>query len=287
MTDNFATFDLGKYKLPSISIELVDVTPDMASTWLLRNVKNRNLRKGMAAQYGRDMTAGEWTINGSTVVFAEDGTLIDGQHRLSAIAAIDSPKASFPLLVVRGVVEQAKRTIDGGAKRTMGDRLKIDDAAGNTTVLAALLRRAHMWDRGYYMNVGAASPTSSEMYKYLEDNPGVLWSSEFAVSARRLILAPTSVVAIAHWVTSRVDGPAAKWFFEQLIQPTELPAGHAIHALSKKLTADASQRAGRANESEVLASFITVWKAYREGRSLSAIRMPKGGLKNSNFPLPK
>lgn len=287
MTDNIATFDLGKYNLPSITIELVDVTPELARQWLLRNVKNRNLRKGLFAQYGRDMTAGEWTINGSTVVFAEDGTLIDGQHRLNAIATIDTRGASFPLLVVRGVVEQAKRTIDGGSKRTMGDRLKIDDATGNTNVLAALLRRAHMWDRGFYVNAGGSSPTPAEMYTYLEDNPGVLWSSEFAVSARRRILAPTSVVAIAHWVTSRVDGAAAKWFFDQLIEPTELPPGHPVHALSKKLTAEASQRVGRSSESEVLASFITVWNAYRAGRSLTAIRMPNGGLKNSNFPLPK
>lgn len=287
MNDNAAKFNLDKYNLPAITIELVDVTPDLARQWLLRNVKNRNLRKGMAAQYGRDMTAGEWTINGSTVVFAEDGTLIDGQHRLNAIATIDTRGASFPLLVVRGVVEQAKRTIDGGAKRTMGDRLKIDDSTGNTNVLAALLRRAHMWDRGFYINAGGASPTPSEMYTYLEDNPGVLWSSDFAAASRRRILAPVSVVAIAHWVMSRVDSSATKWFFDQLIEPTELPAGHAIHALSKKLTAEASQRVGRANETEILAAFVITWNAYRAGRSISKIQMPKGGLKNSTFPLPK
>ncbi|MEU9444616.1 hypothetical protein AB0D42_27795 [Streptomyces sp. NPDC048304] len=287
MTENIVSFSLDKYNLPPITIELVDVTPELARQWLLKNIKNRNLRKGMAAQYGRDMAAGEWTINGSTVVFADNDTLIDGQHRLNAIAAIDIPNASFPLLVVRGIVEQAKRTIDGGAKRTMGDRLKIDDASGNTSILAALLRRAHMWDRGYYINAGGASPTPAEMYTYLEDNPGVLWSSEFAASARRRILAPTSVVAIAHWVTSRVNSGDAKWFFDHVIKPVGLPDGHPIWALNKKLTAEASQRAGRANETEMLAAFVLTWNAYRTGRSISKIQMPKGGLKNSTFPLPK
>lgn len=287
MTNNIVSISLDKYNLPPITIELVDVTPELALQWLVKNVSNRNLRKGTVAQYGRDMAAGDWTINGSTVVFDEKDTLIDGQHRLSAIAACEIPGASFPLLVARGVDARAKRTIDGGMKRTMSDRLKIDGTQASATILASLLRRAHMWDRGVYVNVGGNPPSAAEMYAYLDDNPGVLWSSEFAGSVRRRVLAPTSVVAIAHWVTSRVSSGDAKWFFEQLIEPTELPAGHAIHALNKKLTAEASQRVGRANETELLAAFVIAWNAFRKGRSISKIQMPKGGLKNSTFPLPK
>lgn len=289
MTDNIVTFSLAKYNQPDITIELVDVTPDLAREWLLKNVKNRNLRKGIVAQYGRDMTAGEWTVNGSTIVFSDEDVLIDGQHRLTAVAAIEIRSAAVPLLVVRGVRDKAKRTIDSGTKRTMGDRLKIDETgSGHSNVLASLLRRAVMWDRGQYINAGGlGSPSAAEMYAYLEDNPGVLWSTEFAASTRRRILAPGSVVAIAHWVTSRVNSVATEWFFAQLIEPTELPAGHAIHALNRKLTGEATQRTGRASETELLASFVIAWNAYRQGRSISKIQMPKGGLKNSNFPLPK
>ncbi|MGW7329700.1 hypothetical protein ACWGIU_14120 [Streptomyces sp. NPDC054840] len=287
MNDNIVAFNLDKYNLPEVTIELVDVTPELARLWLLRNIKNRNVRKGMVAQYGRDMRAGEWTINGSTIVFSADGALIDGQHRLTAIAEHEWPDASFPLLIVRGVVDKAKRTIDGGAKRTMGDRLSIDDIGSNTSVLAALLRRAHMWDRGSYVNAGGASPSPAEMYAYLDSNPGIQWSAEFAVAARRRILAPSSVVAIAHWVTSRASGGDAKWFFDHLIKPVGLPDGHPIWALNKKLTAEATQRTGRANETDVLASFVITWNHVRAGRSVSKIQMPKGGLKNSNFPLPR
>lgn len=287
MNNNIVTFNLDKYNLQPITIELIDVTPELAQKWLLQNLKNRNLRKGVVAQYGRDMADNNWSINGSTIVFANDGTLIDGQHRLNAIAACEIPGASFPTLVVRGIDESAKRTIDGGSKRTMSDRLKIDGTQASPTVLASLLRRAHMWDRGVYVNVGGSSPSSAEMYAYLEDNPGALWSSEYAGSVRRRILAPTSVVAIAHWVTSRVSSGDAKWFFDQLVEPTELPTGHAIHALNKKLTAEAAQRVGRSNETELLAAFVIAWNAYRAGRSISKIQMPKGGLKNSTFPLPR
>lgn len=289
MSDNIVSISLDKYNLPAITIELMEVTPDQAREWLLKNVKNRNLRKGIVGQYGRDMATDNWAINGSTIVFSDTGILIDGQHRLNAIAALTAPGAAVPLLIVRGVKEQAKRTIDSGTKRTMGDRLKIDDmGAGSSNVLASLLRRAVMWEKGQFVNAGGVlSPSPAEMYGYLEDNPGVLWSTEFASSSRRRILAPISVIAVAHWVTSRINSNAAAWFFAQLIEPTELPSGHAIHALSRKLTAEASQRIGRANETEMLAAFIIAWNHYRAGRSVSKIQMPKGGLKNSNFPLPK
>lgn len=285
MNNNILAFDLGKYNLPPITIELMEVGPDLACEWLGQNVDNRNLRKTNVDKYGRDMHAGEWYINGSTVVFSTKGVLLDGQHRLHAIV---EKQVAVPLLVVRGVVEKAKRTIDDGAKRTMGDRLKIDDiASGNRSILASLLRRAHMWDRGQYVNAGGLhAPTASEMYAYLDNNPGVLWSAEFAASARRRILAPGSVIAVAHWVTARVNNSAAEWFFAQLIEPTQLPPGHAIHALNKKLTAEATGRVGRANETEMLAAFVMAWNYFRAGRSVSVIRVPKG-LKNSAFPLPR
>lgn len=286
MTDNIVSLSLAKYNLPAITIELMDVGPELASEWLGQNLENRNLRKANVAKYGRDMRAREWHINGSTVVFSIKGVLLDGQHRLNAIV---KEGVTVPLLVVRGVAEKAKRTIDDGAKRTMGDRLKIDDiASGNRSVLASLLRRASMWDRGQYINAGGThSPTASEMYAYLESNPGLQWSAEFAASARRRILAPESVIAIAHWVTARLNSSASEWFFAQLVEATELPSGHPIHALNKKLTAEAKGRVGRANETEMLAAFIITWNHYRAGRSVSQIRMPRDGLKNSNFPLPK
>lgn len=284
MNDNIVTLSLHKYNLPALTIELIDVNPGLAREWLDQNTNNRNLRKANVEKYGRDMRAGEWSINGSTIVFSTKGVLLDGQHRLHAVIEKD---ATVPLLVVRGVVDKAKHTIDDGAKRRLGDRLKIDDiGAGNRTVLASLLRRGAMWDRGNFVNTGTASPTTAEMYAYLDNNPGVLWSSEFAAAARSRILAPMSVVALSHWVTTRVSSNDARWFFDNLITPANLPTGHAIHALDAKLKRE-TQRNGRADESELLASFILAWNAYREGRSISKIQMPKGGLRNSNFPLPK
>ena len=44
----------------SPTVEIVDVTPQLAETWLSRNPKNRNLRGQVIASYARDMAAGNW-----------------------------------------------------------------------------------------------------------------------------------------------------------------------------------------------------------------------------------
>lgn len=284
MNDNIFTFSLDSYNLPAITIELMEVGPELAHEWLGRNTKNRNLRPSNISKYARDMEAKQWTIDGSTIVFSIGGTLLDGQHRLHAIVASG---ATVPALVVRGVQDKAQRTIDGGAKRTMGDRLRIDDVPStNRSVLAALLRRAVMWDRGYYTNAGTGTPTPAEMYSYLDENPGAMWSADFAAGAKNRILAPCSVVALAHWVMSRISSTDADWFFSRLVEPADVPSGHPIFILDNRLKS-MSKRTGRTAETEILVMFIRAWNAHREGRKASVFLMPKGGLKNSNFPLPK
>ena len=49
------------------TVEIVDVTPELAETWLARNPNNRNLRKAVVDSYARDMQAGRWALNGGTL----------------------------------------------------------------------------------------------------------------------------------------------------------------------------------------------------------------------------
>ena len=42
----------------SPTVEILDVTPETAEFWLLRNANNRNLRGQVIASYARDMAAG-------------------------------------------------------------------------------------------------------------------------------------------------------------------------------------------------------------------------------------
>lgn len=104
--------------LSGISTSLERITPETAELYLSFNTKNRTMRVLQVDKIARDIAAGRWALNGSTIVFSQSGKLLDGQHRLAAIA-----KAGVPveMLVVRGAEDSAMQTIDATIPRKAHD----------------------------------------------------------------------------------------------------------------------------------------------------------------------
>ncbi|WP_344004786.1 hypothetical protein [Nocardioides lentus] len=178
--------------------EIVEVSPALAETWLSRNPNNRNLRRPVVDGYARDMEAGRWRLNGETLKFSADGQLYDGQHRLNAIVQAG---ATVPMVIVRGLTPDVMPTVDAGAKRTYSDALKLTGEE-NTATLAAVCRRAVMWERGMRTNTGAIRPTPLEMDDWLTRHPEIRNSADLAnrlASRERL---PASVIGLCHWLSA-------------------------------------------------------------------------------------
>ena len=117
---------------PTITVE--KVTPAKALEYLKMNVNNyRKLSKAKVAVYAKDMAENRWVLNGETIVFAENGILLDGQHRLAAI--VQSGK-TVEMTVVRGV-DNSVRLFDVGTSRTTGQLLKGEGVDVNAPTLAA------------------------------------------------------------------------------------------------------------------------------------------------------
>lgn len=75
------------YPLPSEG-QIMGITPEMASDWLStrRWPNNRNISRSITAKYLGDMRGGRWKLTRQGIIFDTEGFLIDGQHRLSALA---------------------------------------------------------------------------------------------------------------------------------------------------------------------------------------------------------
>src|SRR5581483_4804534 len=88
---------------------------------------------------------GEWQENGATIVFNEDGELIDGQHRLAAV--IRSGKTIWSL-VVRGVSskESVFHTIGDEKPRRVTDLLRT----ANVNNVAAVARYLWLVEHGIH-----------------------------------------------------------------------------------------------------------------------------------------
>ena len=266
----------------SPTVEILDVTPEMAESWLSRNANNRNLRGQVIASYARDMAAGSWVLNGETVKISTAGQLLDGQHRLNAVV---ESRTTVPMIVVREIPAGVMPTVDAGAKRTYADALKIR-GEDNTSVLAAVTRRAVLWSGGYRTKTGSLSPTATELTSFLEQHGRLRGSAEIATKLAAGTLLPTSIIGLCHWLFSDIDPDEAGEFLARFADGDSLAADDRIAALRNRVV-KMRVGGGRVNETEALALVILAWNARRSGETRSKLQLPRGGLTSDNFPEPR
>ncbi len=118
-----------------------EITPKEASNIVAtRNPKNRRPNKYHVAALAKNMTNGTWRYNADPIRFDANGILIDGQHRLLAVA-----KANKPILfkVVYGLDPECFKSIDIEMKsRNLHDLLFIDNIP-NSNNIAGIINRYH------------------------------------------------------------------------------------------------------------------------------------------------
>lgn len=107
-----------------MEFKVVRITPKMARTWLEANTINRPLRASVVDGYVRAYERGEHRLTHQGIAFADSGELLDGQHRLTAIAQMPD-HFSLEMMVTRGLSKAAFDVIDQGLKRSHGDALNI------------------------------------------------------------------------------------------------------------------------------------------------------------------
>lgn len=98
------------------------ITPVLTEEYLRHNTKNRQLRKNLVSFYAEQMRKGQWMLNGEAIIFNEQDTLVDGQHRLAAVIEADK---GIDMLVVRNADKDSFATIDSGVSRKVQDTFYV------------------------------------------------------------------------------------------------------------------------------------------------------------------
>jgi hypothetical protein len=264
-------------------VEVVKITPELAREWLGFNTHNRNLRFRVIRAYAADMAAGNWQWNGESIKFAKDGTLLDGQHRLAAIAESGT---TLDMLVIRGLPNETQETVDGGAKRRFGDVLHLRGER-DPLLLAAIIRRVVIWEispqqgnvRGDYV------PTNAQMLQALEQYPE-LRDLTRPVSAVHCAL-PGSIIGFCWWVFARCEDAASDvdFFFARLSDGQGLVKGDPIYELRRAADNSKTVR-GERSERFLTAIIIKAWNAYRDGATVGLLTFRLGGARPEKFPVP-
>jgi len=102
--------------------KLTLITPAMAEAWLAEKAPNRSLKENKVLQFAQDMEAGLWRVTHQGIAFGEDGKLIDGQHRLEAIALAAKP---VQMMVTHGIPKESMMVIDQAERRSFVDNIEI------------------------------------------------------------------------------------------------------------------------------------------------------------------
>jgi hypothetical protein len=120
--------------------ELVEMTPALAKEFLKLNTINRPVRPSHVETLFQAFSRGEYVTTHQGIAFDSEGRLIDGQHRLLAIASMPDG-FSVQILVTWGLARDAAfQVIDSTqAKRSTSDVLKIDRSVGETANFLARL----------------------------------------------------------------------------------------------------------------------------------------------------
>lgn len=264
-------------EVPTIEV----ITPDMANNILKGNQKNRPIREGAVAFYAKLMQEGKWKFNGDTIRIAKDGTLIDGQHRLTAVVESNRPQK---FLIVRDLDHDVFNTIDIGKKRTVADALAMNRVGAeygggsfiNHNILAAAANIARSFDEDGVFVIDKSKeefPPAAAM-EYIEKNPGIVHSvirmSSYANTLKSI--GPISVFCAMHYVCGRYNKVKIEEFMAGFIEGANLSKDSPILALRNRMTVDKdlqNSRRGKFSRKRFISLFVTAFNAYCAGEGIT------------------
>lgn len=142
---------------PKIARELINT--DSALRDAGKNAtRQRTMTGAKVSQYREDYRAGKWKRNHQGILLTTEGEILDGQHRLEAIAGLDG--GSFATMVTKCAPEDANEimlTIDGGKPRDVSQQLWLSMGIENSKPIVSAIRAEAILVAGVYKHGGLSS----------------------------------------------------------------------------------------------------------------------------------
>lgn len=207
-----------KGKEPIVSIETI--SPSRAKEMAKgRNFRNEN--PSDTDKYAEWMKNGQWVLNGESLIFDEEGNVLDGQHRLRACIKAN---VSFKTVVVRNI--DTFEGIDEGRPRHLPQWLSYYKEK-YVNPMATIIRAVHHMDIKNGKNPTprdgfAVSPTNPKqqitcagyLAYFQKDVEGFRRSVRQSSRCKSLI--QNSVIGSLYYVFSKVDSKMAKDYIDVL-----------------------------------------------------------------------
>lgn len=267
----------------SISNQIVIVTPEHAERLLSRNTKNRKVSKNNLAKLKRSLLRGDWVLNGEAIKIAADGRVLDGQHRLMAVAETG---ISIETFLVTGLDGNIQHTMDSGKARNISDAFSLMGISSATAVaatVAGVIRAEQYGLRNAFQTSEKTPVATTEAVDRLEREPELADLSRATTKFGRIGLTGR-IASVLYYTFSSVDADDADYFFEKLFEGDGLERGNPILTLRNLLISSKESYRGERNPVWLAAVTIKAWNKFRDGESAGLLRWIPGGVSAEKFP---
>ena len=220
-----------KEKLKSIrnpiKMQLEIISPTMATEWLRTNTdRQRHINQRLVTFLAEQIRKRQWQLTHQGLAFDTKGHLIDGQHRLHAIAKSGK---TVEMLVFRNLDPKVFDILDSGKNRTARDILQTAGLADHATSKAISARMILAYKHGGLMVKERSMISNRMMLKFVEKNDDELiaLASKFAsLKSKYPGIMPDSHAIAFSYIFARLkdcDYMTAVSFFERIYTGADLP----------------------------------------------------------------
>jgi hypothetical protein len=264
------------------TINRVLVTPEMAERWLTKNRNIRAIDNHHVQKMLSDMISGNWRDFVDPIRFGLDGYLIDGQHRLTAIARFGQPVWVW---VVNGIDSENALMIDTGEKpRSLGNQLTARGVS-NAAQVGSTIAWYCKFTRGANQSealVRYITPTLTDALSILAAHPGLVESYKRTHSRRGIRQA--SMVAAFIYIADTVDSAKCAEFFEAVATGLGLTDTHPAYHYRNKANPVSMSRNYRYTPNEMAALLVKAWRLFYLDRPCTRLTWTFYGTKAELFP---
>lgn len=274
---------------PKPSVRLERVTPALADKYLGTQLANRPLRDARVDHWVAIVRAGEWRLSNDAIAFDQNGNLINGQHRLTAVVVTG---VSLEFIVARNLPTENQDIMDSGLMRATSDALKLRGEA-SVTALAAGLR----WEAKLRL-VGILPDRSVITNKFPVSTPQLLGIfEEDAEVWRRSVKA---IQVLMHQVRIRPGPGSALYrrfglldqehrdaFFHGLATGEDLGGDDPILQLRNLLMNSHARGFKKMVDYREVALITKAWNMWRAGEHRGQLVWHYGATTREEFPLPQ
>ena len=130
-----------------VSFEIESIDKQLATDYLATNFENnRKVRSSSVSKIVEDIKDGNFHLSWDCLAFNEEGQLVNGQHRLSAVIEADIPCLFY---VLRNIDHSTVKHFDIGNKRSQADRISVHGTPMHPKACAVIKAMFGEWDANF------------------------------------------------------------------------------------------------------------------------------------------